>query len=292
MILITGATGRIGRATVRLLAEEHGIWPRVLVRDLQRAKELLPAGVDCVKGDYDEPSSLAPALDGVDKVLLISPVNPRQVEWQGNVVDAAAADAHIVKISGLGTGLDSAVSSGLWHAQTEDQIARSGRPYTFLRPYFFMQNLAFQLDSARKDGKVRAAVGQARIAMVDVADIAAVVASVLARKIEMENEIHALTGAAHDYFEVAALFSELLGREVAYEQQTLDEVRQRLLQSGQPEWHTDLVVAFHRAFREDGAAAVDPTVERALGRPPRTLRQCLEDHLQAAGALGRNPFPS
>ena len=294
MILVTGASGRIGRATARLLVEEYGLAPRVLARDPGRARGVLPAGVDFYTGDFADPTSLVPALDGVDKVLLNSPAVPEQVEWQGNLVRAAPPAAHIVKISGLGTGLASYVSSGRRHAQTEEAIRRSGRPHTFLRPYCFLQNLAFQFDSARRHGEIRSGVGEARIAMVDVEDIAAVAARLLAGKADLKNRARPLTGpAALGYAEIAAAFTDMLGRRVVYRPQSLDEVRHNLAGSGQPRWRVELMLEFNRAFSEGLAAAVDPTVPDVLGRPARSLRQYLDAALGSPPAGGdENPFPS
>lgn len=282
MILITGATGRIGRAVVRLLLADYAVTPRVFVRDLERAQSLLPAGVDCVQGDFDDPASLAAALAGVDRVLLLSPADPRQVQWQNNVVRAAAADAFIVKISGLGTALDSPVDSGRWHAETEAEIAGSGRPYTFLRPYCFMQNFAAQIDRVRESGFIRSGAGRARIAMVDVEDIAEVAACILSGRVDMRNETHMLTGpVALSSQDVAEVFSQVLGRSVEYRPQTLQELRAGLEQSGLPAWRVELLLQFNRAFAEGLASEVDDSVERVLGRPPRSLRQFLETALQA-----------
>lgn len=293
MILVTGASGRIGRATVRLLVEEYGIAPRVLVRDPQRARLLLPAGVAVFQGDFADPASLIPALDGVDRVLLNSPAVPQQVDWQNAVFRAASPTAYMVKISGLGTGTDSYVPSGRRHAETEEAIRRTGRPYTFLRPYCFMQNLAFQFESARLRGEIRAGVGPARIAMVDVEDIAAVAARLLAGQADLQNQARPLTGpAALDYDEIAAAFSALLGRRVAYRPQSLDEVRRNLEKSDQPRWRIELMLAFNRAFREGLASEADPTVSEVLGRPARSLHQYLKEALARPATEDENPFPS
>ena len=293
MILVTGATGRIGRAVVHSLIAEHDINPRVLVRDRGAAEAVLPEGVEYFEGDFQDPAGLEPALEGVGKALLLSPVHPRQVELQGNLLRTASAATHIVKISGLGTALDSHVQSGRWHAEIEAEIVQTGNPYTFLRPYFFMQNLAFQIDSARHTGVIKSGVGNARIAMVDVEDIAAVVAHILAGKTPMINERHALTGAeALNYLEIADLFSEVLERDVVYQPQDLDEIRENLLESGQPEWHVELLIQFNRAFIGGSASQVDGTVAQTLGRPPHSLRQFLNDNIDASGPKGGNPFPS
>ena len=151
-VLVSGATGRIGGAVTKILQQQYGLVPRGLVRDAEKAREMLP-GVEVVAGDLEDPASLDAAVEGVDAVLLVSPVHPRQRELQGNLARAAAAAGRplLLKISGLGTALDSYVDSGRWHAEIEADVRVLGLPFTFLRPHFFMQNLAFQLGGARRD---------------------------------------------------------------------------------------------------------------------------------------------
>src|SRR5262245_49207117 len=120
MILITGATGRIGGATLRQLSG-RGIAVRALVRSAEKATLVAGPLVEAVIGNLTQPRSLEAALDGVTAALLVSPLDPHQVELQGHFINAAqhAGRVHIVKISGLGTALDSPIRSGRWHAQTE-----------------------------------------------------------------------------------------------------------------------------------------------------------------------------
>ena len=88
MILIVGPTGMVGSATVRQLTA-HDVPMRALVRSAEKAATLAGPGVETVVGGLEQPSSLDVALDGVTRALLISPLNPRQVELQGNFVEAA-----------------------------------------------------------------------------------------------------------------------------------------------------------------------------------------------------------
>lgn len=269
----------------------------MLVRSVEKARARLPDGVQIVEGDLADPSSLDRALDGVASVLLVSPVHPRQRELQGNLARAAARASgrpHVVKISGLATAPGSAVDSGRWHAETEADIRELGLPLTALRPYFFMQNLGFQLEAARRRGVIRAAVGDARIAMVDVLDIAAVAARLLAGEVDLVGEAVPVTGGvALGYADVAAELGRVLGRDVAYERQSREEARIALQRSGQPDWHVEILLQFNRAFAEGAAAQVSDTVERVLGRPPRSLRSYLEAAVEGHDEdRGANPFPS
>jgi uncharacterized protein YbjT (DUF2867 family) len=113
MILITGATGRVGGATLKQLCS-RGVPVRALVRNAAKAALVAGPQVEPVIGDLAQPRSLESALDGVTSALLVSPLDPHQVELQGNFIDAAkrAGRVHVVKISGLGTALDSPVRNG------------------------------------------------------------------------------------------------------------------------------------------------------------------------------------
>ncbi len=296
MILITGATGRIGRRVVnRLVAANQPV--RVLVRDHEKARNLLPSKkIDTVVGDLADHDLLHSALDGTQAVMLLSPVDPEQVELQGKVVTAALATSqpYIVKISGLGTSLDSYIDSGRWHAETEQQIQSSGLRHTFLRPLFFMQNLVFLLGSAGSEGVIRAGVADSKIAMVDADDIADVTTRLLIEKNIAVNENMTLT--SHEsvtYHQVAEAMTQALGREVKYQQQTLKEVNQALLKSRQPEWHIKILIQFNRAFLEGMGDVVSDAVADILGRPAVTLQEYLEREVrESTGDHSSNPFPS
>ena len=126
------------------------------------------------------------------------------------------------------------------------------------------------------------------------ADIAAVVARLLAGKAALKDQARPLTGPeALSYADIAAAFSDLLGRRIVYRPQDLDEVRHNLENSDQPHWRIELMLEFNRAFRQGLAAEVDPTVPEILGQPARGLRQYLAEALQSPPASrDENPFPS
>lgn len=295
MILICGATGRIGRQVVHnLIPEGHKV--RALVRDREKATARLPGHTELVVGDMADPDVLVSALEGVTSLLLVSPVNPEQVTLQGNVVRAAskAGSPYIVKISGLGTAQDSNVDCGRWHAETEQQIVLSGLPYTFLRPLFFMQNLDFQLTTAKNEGVIRAGVGDARIAMIDVADIADVCAKLLVEVSPWMNETVTLTtNRSVSYPEVASLMSKHFGRQVIYSPQTLDAIKANLRTSGQPDWHINILLQFNQAFLQGLGDVANSRVADLLGRPARSLEDYLAQSFdQSPAVTDSDPFPS
>ena len=123
-VLVTGYTGRLGGMVAAQLRDSHSIEPRVLVRPshLDRPDWKSPQGVEVAVGDYATEASLDAALEGVDAVFLVSPVHPDMRNRELALAERAAkqrVQPHIVKISGLGTRLDSFVDSGRWHAETK-----------------------------------------------------------------------------------------------------------------------------------------------------------------------------
>ena len=280
MILITGATGRVGGTTLKQLST-RGVAVRALVRNAEKAAQVASPLVETVIGDLAQPRSLESALDGITAALLVSPLDPHQVEIQGNFIDAAkrAGRVHVVKISGLGTALNSSVRSGRWHAQTEKHLEDSGLPFTHLRPPFFMQNILRFAPTIRASGEFSGSMNQGKVAMIDVEDIAAVAVTALTTAAHV-GKAYTLTGPeALAYTDVAEKLSQLLGRTVTYKDTPLAAMRERLLASGMPEWHVDVQVDFSTALSAGHASVVTDTVEAVTGRPARTLEQFIRAHL-------------
>jgi len=287
LILVIGANGRVGQQVVTELVHNHKIQPRLMVRDLATAKsrfgDLHDTSVEIVEGDLRQPKSIDAAMRGVTAVFLCSPVHPDQVTYHQNVVDAAVCEgAYIVKVSGLATYPDSFVDSGNWHSQTEELIRQTELNYTFLHPFFFSQNLAMQLKSAKEQGSIHSSVPDAAIAMVDVRDIAAVAATLLAqpqlaaRKTLILTQTSALT-----YPEIAEVFSEVLDKPVTFQAQTLLETEQILKSSGLPDWHVKILMQFTDAFNEGLGSTPSSSVQDLLGKTPLTLQETLASQIRS-----------
>ncbi len=280
MVLITGATGKIGGATLTQLAM-RGVPVRALLRHPEKAAAVAGRGVEVVIGDLAQVHSLEAALEGVTAALLVSPLDPNQVELQGNFIDAAirAGQVHVVKISGLGTALNSPVRSGRWHAQIEKYLEDSGLPFTHLRPPFFMQNILRFAPTIRTTGEFVGALSQGKVAMIDVADIAAVATAALTVP-GHAGKAYTLTGPeALSYQNVAEKLASILGRPVTYKNILTAVMRERLLAAGMPEWHVDVQVEFSTALESGQASTATDTVETVTGRPPRTFDQFIREHM-------------
>jgi uncharacterized protein YbjT (DUF2867 family) len=272
MILIVGATGLVGSATVRHLTA-CGVPVRALVRSAEKAATLANPGVEAMVGDLEQPVSLDAALDGVTRALLISPLHPRQVAWQGNFVEAARRTGvvHIVKLSGLGTAPDSLLRSGRWHAQTERHIADAGLPFTYLHPPFFMQNLLRSAAAIAAQGVLVASMQAGKIAMVDARDVAAVAVAALTSD-DHVGKTYTITGPeALSFQEVAQKLAAATGRAVTYQDVPLAAVQQEMVATGLPEWLVDVRMEFATALRDGYAAVVTDTVQAVTGQPARTF---------------------
>lgn len=279
MILVVGATGLVGSEVVRLLAG-RGLAVRALSRHPDRARAMAGPRVMLAEGDLARPDTLDRALEGITRALLISHHDPDQVALQGNFVAAArrAGGVHVVKLSGLGTALGSALRSGRWHAETERQIREAGLPWTFLHPPYFMQNLLRAAPAVARTGELTAAMKHGRIAMVDARDVAAVAAETL-RGPGHEGQTHVITGPeALSHAEVAAHLASATHRPVVYRDITLDELRGQLEASGIPPWLVEVRMEFASVLREGLAATVTDTVVRVTGRLPRSFAAFAVEH--------------
>lgn len=295
-VLVTGATGRIGGLVVDALAARD-VRPRVLVRDPEK---LTRDDVDVFVGDYSDAASMARALspgasagrDAVSSAFLVSPAHPDQRALQSGFarVAAAAGKPRIVKLSGLGTAPGSPVDSGRWHAETEAVIVALGLPHTFLRPAFFMQNLAPQIRAALADGAWRTSVPDAAIGMVDTRDLAAVIcAALLGEAVGGAPDWNdcALTPSGPETVsqrEVAGLVAEYSDREIRVLEMTEAETRAGMQRAGVPAWRLENLMQFNQAFARGEGSEVTDVVERVTAKRPRSVQAFVRETIDALDA--------
>jgi uncharacterized protein YbjT (DUF2867 family) len=272
MILVTGATGKTGFDVLRGLSIV-GAAARALVRDPSKAQAVRRPGVEVAVGDLGKPATLPAALRGCDRVFLCSSVDPRQVELQGNLIRAAkdAGVRHVVRMGAVGAALDSPVSFGRWHAETEKQLIASGVPWTLLRPHFFMQNFLGFVPAIQAQNAFQMPMKGGKIPLVDTRDIAAVAVEALTGA-GHERKIYEITGPeALSGQDLAQKLSRALGRTIAYRDASPEEARRGMVAAGAPEWLADAMVALFGVFAAGHAAAVSPVVEQVTGYPARTF---------------------
>jgi uncharacterized protein YbjT (DUF2867 family) len=214
-ILITGATGNIGRELTKQLSALQVSF-RAMVRSSKGAEKVAPLeGADVVIGDFSNPKSVADALEGADRAFLLTNSSEQAEAQQVAFVDVAqrAGVKHIVKLSQWAADPDSPVRFLRYHAAVEQRIRDSGIDHTFLRPNLFMQALLAFRETIVEHGKFFAAAGEAKISAVDVRDIAAVAAAALTKE-GHAGKTYDLTGPkALTHGEMAEKLSKAVGRE-------------------------------------------------------------------------------
>jgi uncharacterized protein YbjT (DUF2867 family) len=275
MILVTGATGNVGLATVQILAQAgHAVVAGL--RDPTDTQQLEP-GIPVVAFDFTAPASYAPALRGVDALLLVRPPAISQVKTFINpVVDAAKAAGvgRIVLLSLLGAERMPWVP----HRAIETHIEAAGVPYTFLRPSFFMQNLSTtHRDEIRLRNEIAVPAGQGRTSFIDVRDIAAVAVKVLTEDGHAGRGYPLTGGSALSYTEVAAIFTAVLGRPIVYSNPSIPRFVWQLRRRGLAWGLIFVMVGIYTTARLGLAAQVTEDLPRLLGRAPRTMRQFVEE---------------
>jgi uncharacterized protein YbjT (DUF2867 family) len=281
MILVTGATGNIGSRIVEALAAQ-GVPCTAFVRDTTKAAGRLPATVPLVVGDFADRAGIHAALDGIDAVLLSSGNDPRQVDYECNVIDAVATTCRcpLVKISSVGAEPGSPAAFVDWHGRSEAHLVDSGLAATVLRANFFMTNLLSAADSIRQGGPLAAPAGDARIAMVDPDDIAACAVIALTTP-GHEGRAYELTGPeALTYADVAATLSEVLAQPIDFLDAPADAVREAMLGVGMPAWFADGFLTLFAELRRGIASRVTADVAELTARPARSLRDFLAAHRQ------------
>ncbi|MEU7879720.1 SDR family oxidoreductase [Microbispora bryophytorum] len=270
MLLVTGATGRIGRALVRELDARNAEF-RILVRDPARAADL-PASAERVLADLDDPSTLTPAFHGIDRLFLLTP--GIGVDQAVNAVTAARDSGvrHIVLLSSIWAFGDPVPAMGRWHHEREQLLRASGIPATILRPGGFMTNALEWGPSIREEGVVLDAIGPGRSAPIDPADIAAVAALVLTES-GHEGQTYTLTGdETLTIAEQVQIIAATIGRRIEVRTAaTPEEIVRSRYPNGAPKPLADAVLEAAALMRADTTGVRTDTVRHLLGRRPRTF---------------------
>lgn len=282
MILVTGATGNVGSALVAELAlRKEPV--RAFVRDEKRARERLGNDAELAVGDFEDPASVARALEGIEAVFLSSVDGPRKVRHETTVIDEAAAAGvrRIVKCSTTRAEIGSPLPPMDWHGRIEDYLRASGVPSVVLHSYFYMTNLLASAEPVRGMGKLFAPLGGAKIAMIDPRDTAAVAAAVITTD-GLDGKTLELSGPESiTYEQIADELSAATGRSVAFVDIPDEAARQSFVDAGFPDW---LITHFGYLFpllREGAIAQPTDTVRAVTGREPRTFAAWARDYVAA-----------
>jgi uncharacterized protein YbjT (DUF2867 family) len=281
-ILVTGATGLVGGEVVRRLSD-RGVAVRALTRDASRAEPIsaLP-GVAVAEGDMSRPETLTAALRGVDRALLISSSEPAMLEVQSSFLKAAAQAGvgHVVKLSGIIPALDSPFRYARMHAEIERRLETSGMAFTHLRAGEFMHAYFRQVPSIVAKGALFLPMEDARIASIDVGDIAEVAAAVLTGP-GHDGKAYPLTGPqALSMADVAEQLTAATGRPVRYVNVAPEDAKRAQLAAGVPAYTADALAELFAERRKGKEAQVSPTIQTVFGRRPTSFGEFAARHAE------------
>ncbi|HEY1024322.1 MAG TPA: SDR family oxidoreductase [Sphingobacteriaceae bacterium] len=234
-ILILGATGTTGQQVLQRLADIPDIRLRAATRHPEANHKVNAA--EYVKFDYTEKATIEKAIKGVQKVFLVTPFVPELFEYEKAVIDAVkdASVEHIVKVSVTGAEDRHGTAIGKIHGNLESLISETGIPYTFLRPFSFMQNFSNHASyTIRSQNAFYQPAGDGKINSIDTRDIAAVAAKALTEN-GHEGKAYTLTGPEPlSNARVAEILSSVTGREIKYIDIPEDQARRAMREAGMP----------------------------------------------------------
>ena len=271
MIGVTGATGHLGRLVVEELLE-RGVAPgriAALVRSPEKAEDLAGRGVQVRRADYAQPETLAAALEGVDRLLLVSSseVGQRAAQHR-NVVEAAReAGVELLAYTSILKADTSRMQLAEEHRATEETIRASGIPFVFLRNGWYLENYTENLAPALEHGTLLGSAESGRVSAATRADFAAAAAAVLSGE-GHENRVYELGGdPAFTLSELAEEISRQSGRTVEYRDLPEEAYARVLIDAGLPEPFARVLADSDRGIARGELFTDRDDLRRLLGRP-------------------------
>jgi NAD(P)H dehydrogenase (quinone) len=276
-IVVTGATGHLGRLVVEFLLDRGVPAGQVVAtgRRVEKLVDLADRGVVVRSADYDDPASLRAAFAGAEKLLLVSGSEVGQrIAQHANVIAAA-------KDSGVGlvayTSILKADTSSLLlaeeHRATEQALAASGIPYVFLRNSWYLENYTEQLPVYLEHG-IAGAAGTGRVSAATRADYAEAAAAVLVSE-GHEGAVYELGGPSFSMAELAAAVSAAAGRTVSYTDLPVEQFTAVLVGAGLPEAAAAVFADGDRGMAQGELLAEGNDLEKLIGRTPTSLADAL-----------------
>ena len=280
-ILITGATGQLGKATIAHLLKDMKPGNIVaLARDANKADFLKEKSIEVRVGDFDDTVSLDRAMQGIGKLLLISSSElQRRFQQHKNVVDAAkkAGVKHIVYTSVSMKDVNTSAIKFLMesHFQTEDYIKESGMNYTFLRNSLYAETIPmFVGENVLKTG-IYLPAGNGEVSFAHRGEMGEATAKVLSTG--HENKTYSLTNVeTYSYRNVAQILSEISGKEISYFSPEVEDYTKTLSNAGVPKEYIGVFSGFALAIARGEFNMVSHDLESLLGRKPASLKEYLK----------------
>jgi NAD(P)H dehydrogenase (quinone) len=270
-IAVTGATGQLGRLVIAdLLTRAPAVRVIGLVRNTAAAQDLADRGVELRTANYDDPASLRTALQGVDKLLLISSSEVgRRVPQHRNVIEAAkAAGVELIAYTSILRADKSPMDLAKEHRETEALIRASGTPFVFLRNGWYSENYTGNVAAVLHHGAVLGSAQNGRISSAARADYAAAAAAILASRESQAGKIYELAGdTGFTLSDYAAEIARQSGKPVIYRDLPEPEYKATLQNAGLPEAFAGLIAESDAKAASDSLFDDGRQLSSLIGRP-------------------------
>ncbi|WP_434051401.1 MAG: SDR family oxidoreductase [Roseibium sp.] len=284
MIAVTGANGQLGRSVLRFLKDLANEPVRALVRAPEKAQDLRSAQVSVVRFDYDDPASLPSALEGVDRLLLISGSEVGQrVPQHAAVIEAAkSAGVKFIAYTSLLNVPHTRLILGAEHIKTEKLLEESGIAYVSLRNGWYLENFAGSIAAALEHGAVVGSSGNGKTSIAGRDDYAEAAARIVAGDDLATRAIELAGDEALTLQDLATEISRQTGRQIPFQNVPEEDYAGILSAAGLPE-------GFARAIADSSARTADgdlynssTALRQIIGRPTRTLSDYVSEVLSTA----------
>lgn len=278
-IVVTGATGQLGRHVIEALLERNVPAQEIVAtgRSLEKLADFAERGVQVKGMDYGDPASVAEALKGASKVLLISGSEVgRRVEQHRTVIDAAKAEGvELLAYTSIANADTTGMKLAAEHQATESILRESGVPFVLLRNGWYLENYTDQLPGTLAQGAIAGSAGEGRVSAAARADYAHAAAAVLVAD-GQAGRIYELGGdEPFTMAELAAEISAAAGKHISYQDLPAQEYAGMLAGFGVPEAFADILADSDLGIARGDLLVSTGDLRKLIGRPATSLAEAV-----------------
>lgn len=286
-ILITGATGMFGGALINHLSStEHDHIIKALVRNKEKAQRQgidKLKNVEIIEGDLEKPNTILAALEGIDRVFLVTPMVPNLDQMEINFIEAAKQQ-NVKQIFKLYGAVEHKGDSLIQlHNRAVDALKHSGLDWTLLSPNSVMDtSLLPQADNIRRDNAIYGCTGHHKIGMVALQDVVTA-AAILLTTAGHSGKDYQLTGPdSLSLYEISDIFSDCLQRKINYIDMPEEDFEAMLIKfTDKTPKQIDMEIMCHmRAWNQDGADLVTDTYKKIIGKDPTSIAGWINQNIK------------
>lgn len=283
-IAISGASGKLGEIVVRMLRERHADIPVIaLVRDLKKGAPLAALGAELRLFDYDALGTLAPALAGVAKLLLISgnAVGERERQHRAVIEAAKAAGVGLIAYTSVLRASETSLPIASEHKATETVLKEVGVPYVLLRHGWYCENYVFRIEAAIERGTLPTCAGDGLISAASRADFAEAAVAVLTSPENQAGKVYELAGSSSFTFaDLATEAERQSGRSVTCLQWPKPKFEAALVDIGLPAFVAAMIAKSDQGAHDGGLFDDSMMLEKLIGRPTTSMREIMASNLK------------